>query len=127
SKLARNALWFVRAVDLAYTVPTNTLTFDVPATAVYVGPPGTTRETDPGVASVGSLAPVTAGTPVSDERHLVLKDGSPARSVVENSIRARDKFVFVMVLAPRIDAGAPLPAGALAVRMIPRILLGFPL
>jgi hypothetical protein len=122
--IARNALWIVRAVDVRYTVPTNTLTFDVPVASVYVGPTGTKRETDPGVVPVAPIGPLAAGEAVTDEKHLVLRDGSPGRGLIEQSIHTRSPFVFLLVLAPRIDAGAPIPAGALAVRIAPRIVMG---
>jgi hypothetical protein len=125
-QLGRKVTGFVRGIDVAYTVPTNTLTFDVPAATLFVGPPGTRRETDPGVVAVDALAPVAAGAPVDEERHLAIESGSPARKFIEQSVKGQRAFVFVVVVAPRLEGGAPIPAGALAVELSPRITIGLP-
>jgi hypothetical protein len=125
TKVERRAISVVRSIDLAYTVPTNTLTFDVPLIDVYVGPAGTKAETDPGVAHVDSLAPLAAGTTFVDSpRHLTLADGSPARTLIEQSIQAEQPFVFVLVAAPRLEAGAALPGGAFEIDVVPTVALG---
>jgi hypothetical protein len=128
TKVERHSVVAVRQVDLAYTVPANTLTFDVPAIQIFVGPAGAAAETDPGVVSVGSTAPVAAGAIVdgSATRHLVVADGSPARSFIATSILNQQTMVFILVLAPRLEAGAPVPAGALEVDLAPRLTLGLP-
>jgi hypothetical protein len=92
---------------------------------IYVGPAGTTSETDPGVVSVGSTAPIPAATPVTSPLHLTIADGSPARTLIEQSIQAEQTFVFVVTLAPRIASGDPIPAGAIEVDLFPQIQLGF--
>jgi hypothetical protein len=125
TKVERRAISVVRSIDLAYTVPTNTLTFDVPRIDVYVGPPGTKTEADPGVALVDSVTTIPAGqTFVDPRRHLTLADGSAARSLVEQSIQAEQPFVFVLVTAPRLEAGAPLPGGAFELDIYPTLTLG---
>src|SRR4029077_15706793 len=53
SKDASHVVEFVRIADFAYSVSMNSFTFDVPQIDIYVGPAGTTRETDPGVVAVG--------------------------------------------------------------------------
>lgn len=126
SKVARRTISLVRLVDLAYTVPANSLTFEVPKIDVFVGPEGTLRETDPNVVRVGSTPAVPAGQTFSAEEHISVGDDSPARDVLEGSIRARRPFVFVVVLAPRVTAGAPIPSGELQVAVSPRIVVGFP-
>jgi hypothetical protein len=123
--VARRSISLVRLADLAYTVPIDTLTFEVPAVAIYVGPAGTTLETDPGVVSVGSTAPIPAGTPVTVAMHLTIADGSPARALIEQSIQSEQTFVFVLTLAPRIEAGQTIPAGAIEVDLFPQVQLGF--
>jgi hypothetical protein len=125
TKVARRAVSAVRRVDLAYEVPVNTLTFDVPRVDVYVGPGGTVVETDPGVVAVGSLDNIPASaTIVGNRRHLVLEDNSPARALIEELIQAKQPFVFVLVAAPRMESGAPLPGGAFTVTFYPRLSLG---
>jgi hypothetical protein len=126
SKVARRSISLVRLAAIDYTVPANSLTIDVPQIDVYVGPEGTTRESDPKVVLVGSTPPVPAGTTFGDAREIAVGDDSPARDVIEGSIRARRPFVFVVVLAPRVTAGAPVPAGQLQVAVSPRLLVGFP-
>lgn len=125
SAVARRSISLVRLADLAYTVPIDTLTFEVPVVDVHVGPAGTTAETDPGVVLVGSTAAIPAGTPVDTPMHLTIADGSPARALIEESIHAEQTFVFVLTLAPRIEAGQTIPAGAVEVDLFPQIQLGF--
>jgi hypothetical protein len=125
SSVGRRAIGLVRVADLAYTVPINTLTFDLPKIDVYVGPPGTARETDSGVAFVDSTTPIPAAATFTAERHLTLADGSAARALVESSIKAQQPFVVLLVLAPRVEAGKPVPAGGLEVALQPRLTIGF--
>jgi len=124
TKIARGGLFLVRSVDLAYTAPTNSLTFGVPAATVYVGPAGSAHPSDAGVVRVGNLVPLTAGAPLTSERHLMIDDDSSGRSVVEKSIHDQSPFVFLLVIAPRFDAGAPVPAGTLEVHLTPHVLVG---
>jgi hypothetical protein len=128
TKVERRSVVIVRSVDVAYTVPVNTLTFDVPEIQVYVGPPQSTTTTDPGVVPVGTTQPVAAGQILDDASagHLIVADGSPARGFIETSILDKQMLVFILTLAPRIEAGAPLPAGALEVDLLPRLTLGLP-
>jgi hypothetical protein len=126
TKVERRAISVVRSVDLAYTLPTNTLTFDVPRIDVYVGPVGTKAETDPGVVLVDSVQSITAGLTFGDDarRHLTLADDSPARTLIASSIQSKTPFVFVLVTAPRLDAGAPVPGGAFEIDIYPTLGLG---
>ena len=121
----RHSAWVVHSVDLAYTVPTNTLTFAVPQIDVYVGPPGTTTESDAGVVFVDSTMPVAAGTTFDQPQHLKVASGSPARDFIVNSVESKQSIVFVVVLTPRIEAGAPVPAGSLELDISPSLTLGF--
>src|SRR3954469_15575833 len=70
TRVERHALSFVQLVDVAYTIPANTLTFDMPQLDIYAGPAGSTRETDPGLAIVGSTQPIPAATVVNDAQHI---------------------------------------------------------
>jgi hypothetical protein len=125
TKVAQRSISLVRLADLAYTVPIDTTTFEVPAVDIYVGPAGTALETDPGVVLVGTTSPIPPGTPVTTAMHLTIGDGSPARALIEQSIQAEQTFVFVLTLAPRIEAGDPIPAGAIEVDLFPQVALGF--
>src|SRR5882724_2178715 len=114
TKVERKSVAVVRDVDVAITVPVNTLTFDVPALNLYVGPAGSAHETDPGVVPVGVTAPLAAGIVVTDAnaRHLVVADESPAHAFIAQRVMAKQTMVFLVVMAPRVDAGQPIPAGA---------------
>lgn len=125
SKVASHVVEFVRVADFAYTVSANTLTFDVPQIDIYVGPEGTTRETDPGVVAVGSTPPLPAGT-VLTAGHLTVDDGSPARAAIEDDIRNERPLTFLIVLAPTLEAGAPVPGGTIQVDVSPQLLVGLP-
>jgi hypothetical protein len=126
TKVERRAISVVRSIDLAYTLPKNTLTFDVPRIDVYVGPTGSKTETDPGVVLVDSVQSITAGLTFGDDarRHLTLADDSPARTLIASSIQAKTPFVFVIATAPRLDAGTPAPGGAFELDVYPTLGLG---
>jgi hypothetical protein len=126
TKVERHSAWVVKSVSLAYTVPSNTLTFAVPKIDVYVGPPGTTNETDPGVAHVDSTMPLAAGMTVVDPPgQLTVAAGSDARNLIVSSVEAKQTLVFVVVATPRLEAGAPVPAGSLELDVSPSLGLGF--
>jgi hypothetical protein len=124
SKVARHAVSFVKVADVAYTIPSNTLTFDVPKADVYAGPAGATRETDPGVALLGSTQPIAAGTTMTTALHLIVDDNNPARPVIEHAVENKQDFVFIVVVSPRLDAGQPVPAGAVQIVVAPKLTVG---
>ena len=126
SAVGRHTVSLVRMVDIAITIPANTMTFDIPEIDLYVGPPGSLQPSDPGVVSVDSVRSISAGTTIAapGARHLVVADGSPARDLIEGSIKNKTPFVFVLTLAPRLESGAVLPAGALEVDIQPLVGLG---
>lgn len=115
---------FVRAVDIGYTMPANTLNFDIPAVAVYVGPAGSLTEGDAGVVFVDTIPGFAAGTTFADQRHLVLPAGSPALSVVQTAVQNQMQFVFILVATPRLEAGQPVPAGAFEIDLFPTVQVG---
>ncbi len=125
SKVGRRAVSVVRMLDMAYTIPTNTTTFDIPPIAVHVGPPGTTTVGDPGTFLVDNMPPLAAGTVVAAEpRHFVLADDSPARDLIERQIQNKSPFVFLMTVAPRLESGSPVPAGKVEIAIRPVLGLG---
>jgi hypothetical protein len=126
TRVERHALSFVQLVDVAYTIPANTLTFDIPQIDIYAGPAGSTRETDPGVALVGSTQPISAGAVVTDAQHITISDQTPARPLIEHAIENKQEFVFVVVANPRLDAGAPIPAGSVQIDVAPKLTIGLP-
>ena len=128
TKVARKEINVVRNVDVKLTVPVNTLTFDVPMLNIFVGPPGSAREVDPGVVFVGATLPLAAGTMVADAnaRHIVVADDSPAHAFIAESIMNKQTMLFMVSLSPRVEAGAPIPAGTFEVDLVPRVTLGLP-
>ena len=115
SKVARHSLSLVKLSDVAYTIPSNTLTFDIPQADVYAGPAGSTRETDPGVALLGTTQPIKAGTPTTETQHMTIDDDAPARPVIEHAVENKQDFVFIVVASPRMNAGNPVPAGSIQI------------
>jgi hypothetical protein len=126
TKVERESTSFVRVLDLGYTIPKNTLTFAIPHVDVYVGPAGAATESDPGVVLVDSTPPIAAGASFSEPRHLTVAEGSPARALIESNIAARTPFVIVVVAAPRLEAGAPVPGGAFEIDTFPKVRVGLP-
>jgi hypothetical protein len=124
TRLARHGTSFVHTIDVRYTVPANTLAFDLPSVDVFIGPPGSSVDTDSGVTAAGTLAPIAAGTTFTQMRHLVVGDGTPAHALVEDSMRAERPIVVILQASPRADAGARLPTGTLQVVVYPRITVG---
>jgi len=125
SAVGRRAVSVVRMLDLQYTVPTNTTTFAIPEIDVYVGPVGSKTATDAGVVPVDKIPPITAASTITGSpRHLTVADGSPARDLIESNIRNEAPFVFVVTAAPRLEAGATLPAGKVVVDVQPVLGLG---
>jgi hypothetical protein len=125
SKVGRRAISGVRMLDIAYTIPSNTTTFDIPRIDVIVGPPGTTAATDPGAYPVDSIPTLTARmVVVGESRHFTLAADSPARDLIERSVQSKSPFVFVLALAPRLGSGTPLPAGKVEIAIQPLLGLG---
>ena len=126
TRVERHALSFVQLLDVAYTIPTNTLTFEIPQIDIYAGPSGATRETDPGVAAVGSTQPVPAGSTFTDAQHITISDETPARPLIEHAIENKQEFVLIVVTNPRLDSGAAIPAGTVQIDVAPKLTVGLP-
>jgi hypothetical protein len=124
SKVERHSLGFVKVGDVAYTIPANTLTFDIPKVDVYVGPAGSTLETDAGVALLGSTDPIAAGATTTTPLHLIIGDDNPARPVIEHAVEHKQDFVFIVVASPRMNAGNPVPAGSIQIEVTPKLVVG---
>ncbi len=122
----------VRTIDLAYGMPKNTLTFDIPEMEVYVGPQNAQSRTDPGVLQIGTIGPIKRGTPFADgSQHLVVADPSAARTqLVADVMNPKVPFVFLLATStsnpPKVKAGDPVPAGALQLDISPTITVGIP-
>lgn len=126
TKVQRRAVSLVRVAEVGYVVPANTLTFEVPQIDIYAGPEGSLRETDPGVAFVGSTAPIGSGVTFLEEQKVSITDDTPAQPLIEDAVRNQRTFVFLVVLAPRLESGSPIPAGAIEIHVLPRLLIGLP-
>ena len=124
SAVGRRAVSAVRMLDVQYSFPTNTTTFTIPEIDVYVGPAGSKAPTDSGVVMVDKISPIAAGTTFTDPHHLTVADGSPARDLIETSVRNEKPFVFVVSAAPRLEAGTTVPAGKVVVDVQPILGLG---
>lgn len=126
TRVARGSTSLVQMVDIGYTMPVNTLNFDVPDIAVYVGPGDATSASDPGVVLVDTIPGVPAGTTFTDRRHLTIAEGSDAANVIEQNIGAQTPFTFILVTTPRVVGGSPVPAGAFEIDLFPTVRVGFP-
>jgi hypothetical protein len=126
SKVGRRAVSLVRMLDVAYAVPVNTATFAIPQIDVYVGPGQARASGDPGVVLVDSVASVAAAQVITRDSpgHLTIADGSPARTLIENSVKRKTPFVFIVQVSPRLESGSPLPAGRMDFSLQPLLALG---
>ena len=43
-----------------------------------------------------------------------------------DAIEHQQEFVFIVVANPRLDAGAPIPAGAVQIDVFPKLVVGIP-
>jgi hypothetical protein len=127
TRVERRSTSLVESVDLAYTMPINTLSFDVTDATVYVGPSGSTAPTDAGVVLVDTLPVITAGQTFTEPRRLTIAAGTDAGNLIESSIRSKLPFAFILVVTtPRLGPGDPVPSGAFQIDILPTVKLGFP-
>lgn len=127
SGIGQKAVQSVRGIDLAYSIPSNTLTFAVPEITLYVGPQSAKAVTDPGVALIGKIPPLAARQTLTTPGVLRVTDGSPARQLLVNAITTPNTpIVFLLSASPRINAKQELPAGAIQVNITPSLIVGLP-
>lgn len=126
SKVGRKVVSLVRMVDIAYAVPTNTATFDMPRIDLYVGPAEARAPGDAGVVLVDSVPAIPAGQSIaqSSPGHLTIADDSPAHALIESNIKRKLPFTFLLAVTPRLESGAPVPAGRMEVVLQPLLGLG---
>ena len=129
SAVGRQAVRYLRSVDIAYTIPTNTLTFALAKIQLYVvqnPSTSTSAASDGGVVVeqapaspvdllLGNVDPLAPRQVVSDARHLSLDGGSPAFAAISSQVEAGQDLTLALVVSPRVVAGAPFPAGAVDV------------
>jgi hypothetical protein len=126
SKVGRRAVSLVRMLDIAYAVPVNTATFEVPQIDVYVGPAQARASGDLGVVPVDTVPPIAAAQVITADApgHLAIADDSPARTFIEKSIKGKTPFTFIVQVSPRLESGAPVPAGRMDITLQPLLALG---
>jgi hypothetical protein len=130
---ARQIVRFIRSIDLAYTIPVNSLTFAVPRMDVYVSavpagqaPPAVGDAPPMGAVLIDSITPVAAAQTVASARHLRIAKGTPAHATIESGMRGEGALIFSLVMRPRFPAGAPPPAGKIEVVLQPTVRVGVP-
>ena len=74
----------------------------------------------------GQHATGRRGTVVTDAQHVTISDDTPARPLIEDAIENKQEFVFIVVANPRLEAGAPIPAGAVQIDVFPKLVVGLP-
>jgi hypothetical protein len=126
SKVGRKGVTLVRMLDVAYAVPSNTATFDIPRIDVHVGPAEARQVGDAGVTLVDSVPLIAAGQKISLESpgHLTIADESPGRALIESSIKRKAPFVFIVTTEPRMESGSALPSGSIDIVLRPLLGLG---
>lgn len=140
--LGKQAVRYLRSIDIAYTVPTNTLTFALARVEIFVvvdsagggatpvdAGSGTTVAADAVVAPtqdvlVGGLDPLGAGEIITGARHLTVASNSPAFAAAAAQVSAGRDLGLAVVVSPRVRAGAPVPAGAIEVLLQPTLRVG---
>jgi hypothetical protein len=139
--LGRQAAHYLRSMDIAYTIPTNTLTFALAKIQLYVvqnpvagggsgpGAPdgGVVVESAPASPTdvlVGNVDPLAPGQVVSNTRHVSLDGGAAAFAAISNQVEAGQDLALALVVTPRVVAGTPLPAGAIRVVCEPTLHFG---
>ena len=139
--IGQQAAHYLESIDIAYTVPRNTLTFALAKIQIFVvqsaaaggggsGAPdgGVVVERAPAAPSdvlVGNVAPLAAGQVVTADRHLSLDGSDPAFVAISSQVKAGQDLVLAVVLTPRVAAGGAIPSGAIQVVCAPTLHFGF--
>jgi hypothetical protein len=138
SQLGRDAVPYLHGIDVAYTIPSNTLTFALARIQLFVvtngaaagdggtavGDGGVILEAAPAQTSdvlVGNVDPLAAGQVVADARHLSIGEGTPAFTAIADQVQAGQNLSLAVVASPRVVAGTRLPAGAVEVLCQPTL------
>jgi len=139
SAIGKQAVHYLESIDLAYTIPTNTLTFALAKIQLYVvqnpvvggesaGAGGVVVQQAPASPSdvlIGNVDPLAPGQVVTATRHLSLDGGDPAFTAISSQVQAGQDLVLALLLTPRVVAGRPMPAGAIQVVCNPTLHFGF--
>jgi hypothetical protein len=128
SSVGSKAVRFVHTIDLAYGVNMNTLTFDLPAMQLYLGPSGAKQPTDTGVVALGTIQPISRMTLLPDaSQHISIVEGTPAHDkfayYVQNPMVP---FVLMVATTKTVRGGDALPAGKIQMVIKPSITVGLP-
>jgi hypothetical protein len=121
--IARQAVDLVRSIDIAYTIPVNTLTFAVPDVSVFVSNDDGLESDGVLIDTIGSLA---AGQTLTKPLHLSIVEGSAAHAAIERGLLGAGPLTFTVVLAPRFTAGSALPGGRIQVDLQPTVRVALP-
>jgi hypothetical protein len=122
--IQRQAIDLVRTIDIAYTIPVNTLTFSVPDVSVFVSGGDDSGESDD--LLIDTIGSVSAGQIVTAPRHLIITEGSPAHAAIESALLDAGPLTFAVVMSPRFTAGTALPGGKIEVDLQPTVEVALP-
>lgn len=127
SGIGQKAVQAVRAIKLAYTIPQNTLTFNMPPIRLYVGPQGSAAVTDTGVVAIGTIDALAKGQTLTTPKVIEVPDNSPARTLLVNAVTSpKTPIVFLLAATPSIRGGDDAPAGLIQVNVTPSLVVGLP-
>ena len=95
----------VRVARIDYSVAGNTLTMDVPALTLYVGPQGSKAPGDPGVLAVGTVPSTPPATNVPKGEGTL----EPANTEGVSTLLKTLDGVFIVGALPTVRMGQPFP------------------
>jgi hypothetical protein len=141
SAVGKQAVHYLESIEIAYTIPSNTLTFALAKIQLYVvrnpvaGGGGSSAAagsvvvekapaSSAGDVLVGNVPPLAAGQVVSAERHLSIDGSDPAFTAISSQIEAGQDLALALLVTPRVVASGPLPGGAVQVVCAPTLHFG---